>query len=175
LTGLQRLLQAAEPGFAWRDRLPVTTVGYWIHNQLLQFPGVLVGGTAAASYLDIDTAAFLDPETRKVFESAKYAGPFSDVADYWWLAGLDAACAALMEPADETLLTGRQAVERVRKCSVPKARCIKGHEGAGYYCLITKQPVCAEHSVRPGTWLPIGADRSRIETSKYDELSAWPS
>lgn len=172
MTSLQRLLQVAESGSADRMRLAVTTVGYWIHNQLLPFPGVLLNAVAAASYLDIDPVQFAGDVTSQ-FDGAKYHGPFSELAEYWWIAELDAICAAQMVDTDRTMLTGRQAAERLLSRAIRCARCAAGHDGAGYYCLITKKPVCAEHSVRPGTWLPLGADRSRIEKTKYEELSAW--
>jgi len=173
IANLQQLLQVADVKSAERGRLVTTVVGYWIHNQLLQFPGVLVNATAAASYLDIAVSEFEAAEVRKVFDSARYSGPFADVADYWWLAGLDDVSARAMRAEDTALLTGREAAERALARGIGRVRCYAGHEGAGYYCLITKAPVCEEHSVRPGTWLPIGADRSRIEKNKHEELSPW--
>ena len=173
MSNLQRLLQVTEVKKEQRLRLITTVVGYWIYNQLLQFPGVLVNAIAAASYLDIADHEFERTDVRAVFEGAKYTGPFAAVDDYWWLAALDDISAKAMRAEDTSLLSGGQVAARALNRKVEGARCCRGHEGAGYYCLITKAAVCDAHSVRPGSWLPIGADRSRIETTKYDELSAW--
>ena len=155
-----------------QSRFAATALGYWIHNRLLQFPGVLLNPTAAASYLDVGVEAFERPEVRSFFEAALYHGPFAEIGPYWWTAGLDDLCAANSVPEDRAIVTGRTALQR-KGIDVPPARCAHGHDGAGYYCIITRKPVCAEHSEQPTAWLPIGAERSRIDISRFQELGAW--
>jgi hypothetical protein len=155
-----------------QDRFAATTLGYWIYNRLLQFPGVLLNGIAAASYLDIDPKSLERTDVRDFFTPALYQGPFADTGPYWWTSGLDDVCAAYSLPEDGTLVTGRTALARAG-IEVPRVKCSRGHDGAGYYCIITRQPVCAEHSEQPTGWLPIGADRSRIESGRFQELGAW--
>jgi hypothetical protein len=169
--GEQRFLQVTDSK-SDRPRFMATAIGYWIYNQLLQFPGLLLDLTAAASYLDVDTATLGSSAAQAVFERAKYNGPFSDAGLFWWANGLETVCSDLMETTDDRVPSGRQILGR-RSIPTAPARCIKGHDGAGYYCIITKKAVCAEHSVQPRGWMPIGADRCRIETDTYEEVSAW--
>jgi hypothetical protein len=169
--GQQRLVQVIEA--KERERFVSTAIGYWIFNQLLQFPGLLVNTVAAASYLDIDADAFQSrDEVRGPFARALYHGPFSKLGPFFWLPILDDIRAENMGEDDEELISGRDVLKR-KGVNVDRVRCSQGHEGAGYYCLVTERPVCGEHSVAPSGWVPIGADRSRIEKEKYRELSAW--
>jgi hypothetical protein len=166
-------LQVAELSPEERVRVFTTSLGYWVYNVLLRFPGVLLGVKPAASYLDIDVDAFCTkPEIQKLFDAARYKGPFSGVRPYWWASSLDQILAEGMVESDTSMVSGNTHAER-RGLSVPRCRCLRGHDGAGYFCIIRQEPVCAEHSVRPSGWLPVGADRSRIEQEKYDELNPW--
>jgi hypothetical protein len=156
-----------------RLRFITTHTGYWIRNQLLQFPGVLLNEVAAASYLDVNPKEFkTQPKIQKPFEGALYQGPFGDVNRYWWTAGLDDTVSKSMGPEDAKMITGREFLRR-KSITVKPCKCFRGHVGAGYFCIITQAPVCEKHSVRPGGWLPMGADRSRIERKEYDKLSPW--
>ncbi len=170
--GQPKTLQVAERGEN-KLRFASTATGYWIYNRLLQFPGILLNAAAAASYLDIDHEVFLaDERLRAVFDKAGYKGPFCEIEPFWWSSGLDEIRAERTQADDKALKSGFE-VAREAGFNVGHAKCLRGHEGAGYYCIITRAPVCADHSVPPGGWLPLGADRSRIEKRKFDELSAW--
>jgi hypothetical protein len=74
-----------------RPRAASTFVGYWIYNQLLQFPGVLLNARALASYLGFDSGAVEErPELKAEFDDALYTGPFSEIMERWWTSGIDA-------------------------------------------------------------------------------------
>lgn len=149
-------------------------IAYWIHNVLLRFPGVLLDEAAAASYLDIRQEQFSSNKIKKYFENARYTGPFSEMKDYWWTAELDRILSEKCE-MDGRIPSGREYLRlKGLKMEVKRSRCVDGkHDGAGYYCILTNNPVCANDSVAPTGWLPLGADRSRICNTKYEELKPW--
>lgn len=152
------------------SRYLATMAGYWIFNVLLRFPGVMLNEIAAASYLGISPASFDKSSVRQLFNSAAYSGPYAGLGQFWWAAELDKLIAGV--GGDRNFRGWTYA--RNKGLKVSKARCKEGkHSGAGYYCIITGEPVCFEHSESPSGWLPLGADRSRISRSKYRELSPW--
>lgn len=146
-------------------------LGYWIYNVLLQFPGVLLNETAAASYLDIFLDDFSKDGTQDVFKDALYNGPFSGGESYWWLKKLDELLLSSAEKLGE-VKTGHDLLEKLGK-NVRRSRCYHDHDGAGFYCIIRQTAVCSKHSANPGEWLPLGAERSRIEIDKFEELKPW--
>lgn len=158
-----------------RNRFFPVLLGYWIYNSILRFPGVLLNETAAASYLDIDEEFFKNnEEVKRAFEEAKYKGPFNKITPSWWKDGLDELVAEVeIESEDETPLS-HLFLRQKGLDKIPPVRCEEGdHDGAGFYCIITKKPVCADHSTGNIAWLPQGAIHSRICTSKWDELGPW--
>ena len=174
IAAFRRLVQVEKLDESLRNRLACCAVGYWICNQLLMFPGLLVPAVAAASYLDIDVGEFADVNVRAVFDGALYGGPFSQLGPFWWVSELDAIRGGQMRPKDRELISGAVAAERaLDRAPLRPSMCIKGHAHAGYYCLIHEAAVCEEHSTHPGTWLPVGADLSRVETERFKQLSPW--
>lgn len=167
-----RPLQVAEMPSEAMSQQVITALGYWIYNVLLQFPGALLNEVAAASYLDILTEDFSREEVKRFFDRALYNGPFHETGPFWWAKRLDEILEERMDQDDKEFISGRTFLER-QHVAVGRARCYRGHEGAGYYCIILQQPVCAEHSEYPSGWLPLGADRSRIEKAKFSELMPW--
>jgi hypothetical protein len=157
-----------------RNRFFPVLLGYWIYNSVLRFPGVLLNQTAAASYLDIDVKFFNNQEIKEAFEEARYKGPFYEITPLWWKDGLDELISeVVVEGEDETppshLFLKQNGIDKIHR-----VRCEEGdHEGAGFYCIITKKPVCANHSTGNIAWLPQGAIYSRICGSKWDELGPW--
>lgn len=169
-------LQVANVDPGIRSTRLASSLGYWINNVLLQFPGPVVSLGAAASYLDILEADFKREEIEGLFKDAKYNGPFNEKAPYWWRRKLDEIIANSLLESDSQMISGFEFVKR-KGIEVKRSQCFWGHEGSGYYCIVRQVPVCSnpEHSVNPSGWVPLGADLSRIEKQKYDELQAWMS
>jgi len=73
-------------------------------------------------------------------------------------------CIDAMNDGDARSPTGRELAGR-EVADVRVARCAEegGHDGAGYYCILSDEPVCLEHSVPPGEWCPVGANRAHSE------------
>ncbi len=152
------------------SRSMATMAGYWIFNVLLRFPGVVLNEVAAASYLGISPASFADKNIRRLFVDAEYRGPFCGLGEYWWAAKLDEIIGKM---EGDQYMRGWNYATKVG-VTVKKISCAEGrHSGAGYFCIVTGQPVCLKHSDSPSGWLPLGADRSRISRTKYRQLSPY--
>ncbi len=162
-------------GGAANDSLRVvsTAILYWIQNQVLQFPGVLLNAVAAASHLDIDHEQFSSrPEIQGPFKEALYVGPLVEMGPFWWTTKLDDILAARTPLDSKSVITGHDLLEQMN-ISASRSRCMEGHDGSGYYCIIERRPVCIDHSVEPQGWLPAGATMSRIYRKTYDGLAPW--
>jgi len=153
----------------FKRRLPCL-LGYWLYDSILRFPGLLVNGTAAASYLDIKVTTFENnKEIQDVFKSALYRGPFAtDREPAWWRGQLDDL---LMQAK---CIDGRSLVEKKLGRSVDFCPCSANRKiKAGYYCVATKQPVSLDNSKGNISWFPPGADLARIRNDVYDEMGPW--
>jgi len=142
-------------------------LGNWLFLSILRFPGILVNKIAAASYLNIQPSAFDRNEIQNHFQSAKYTGPFSDseLGPWWWRAELDSLI------GEEGCKDGREYV--VKKGGAVEA-CLDPQSGeqAGYYCMLTQQPVSASNSRGGISWFPSGADLARIRKDKFEQITA---
>jgi hypothetical protein len=126
----------------------------------------LVGEVPAASYLNIDPKDFVKGNVQKLFQKAKYRGPFSDLHNWWWRHQL------------EDMLTQNKcddgfALAKKNRLSVHQCKDSQTGDRAGYYCMVTGEPVSADNSKSEISWFPSGADLARIRLDKYKELAPW--
>lgn len=158
-----------------RHRMIPTLLGYWLYNSLLRFPGILLNEIATASYLDIDVAVFSSrDDIKSIFDEAKYVGPFNELGPYWWKDGLDELLSDVESNGKISMGRTLLKLKGLDINNILRARCIEGdHDGAGFYCILKREPVCVEHSEGNISWLPAGATLSRISNSKWDELGPW--
>lgn len=165
---ISELMPVREAGddVARKRRVPMA-LGYWLYDSVLRFPGILVNEVAAASYLNIAVGKFLNQaKVQKVFEAALYEGPFSDPnAPHWWRDRLDDIL------QKKKCNDGRALVKKALGIAVPP--CLDGGKRAGYYCVVSRTPVSKENSRGQISWLPRGADLSRVRKDIYDELAPW--
>lgn len=148
----------------------IRILGNWLLTSILRYPGILVNEVATASYLDIAPECFRKEEVKKPFLDAKYDGPFSDLKDYWWRHELD----ILLEKKEVD--TGYDYVRQEGVGDVEHCKCsVTGKSPAGYYCMITKEPISDEASSEAVSWFPSGADLARVSKEKFDELAPWLS
>jgi len=159
-------------------RRSTTHLGYWIHNELLEFPGALLNPVALAAYLDVDHEAFCeDIEYQDPFDDALYDGPFSELGRWWWTPKVDEIRALHMTDEDQEMPLGQTIFERLELPEIGPALCHDGeseeHGGARYYCIIKQKPVCEDHSKNPEGWIPMGATRSRISRDELARLEPW--
>jgi len=145
-------------------------LGYWLWDSVLRYPGVIVNDVAASSYLNIHVDTFLhEADVSGVFEAARYAGPFELArGPLWWRGMLDDMVAA------EDCVDGRAFVVKRLSKHVLRSECCEDHDQqAGYYCMLSNQPVSLKNSKGGLPWFPRGADLARVSTSQYDELGPW--
>lgn len=144
-------------------------LGYWLWDSILRYPGLLVNEVAAASHLNIATDDFRKPEVRAVFKEALYDGPFADQErPQWWRGMMDDIVSR--ERCDDGLgLVRRKLGDGINpsECSVDPSK------PAGYYCIISEKPVSLENSKGGLSWLPRGADLTRISTRLFEEYGPW--
>lgn len=155
-----------------------TNQGYWILNELLEFPGALLNEVALAAYLNVDYKQFRENEEyRSPFTEAAYTGPFSGLEDWWWTPRIDDISISQKQEEEPKGPLGPELFDRLDLPTIEEAQChseLANDCGpARYYCIIKEQPVCEEHSVLPDGWIPKGATRSRVSEEDYDQLKPW--
>jgi hypothetical protein len=158
-------------------RVLTYVLGHVLLNSVLKFPGPLLSSEALCAYVGAGK-----PESNvldEVFSDCRYSGPFSESASYYWREDvdviIDAAGSALAEQdfdgfgdfnrAALELLLDRELTRHV--CE--RAQC--GGRKGGFLCPFTHRPVCerADCSVSSSSWIPQGADLSRVERDYYEE------
>lgn len=144
-------------------------LGYWLWDSILRYPGLLVNEVAAASHLNIAADDFRKPEVRGIFKEALYGGPFADQnRPQWWRGMIDDIVSR--EKHDDGLALVRSQLGggiSASQCSVDSTKT------AGYYCIISEKPVSLENSKGGLSWLPRGADLTRISTRLFEEYGPW--
>jgi hypothetical protein len=144
-------------------------LGYWLWDSLLRYPGLLVNEIAAGSYLNILTDDFKQSGVQALFNTALFAGPFADPKKPQWWRGM----------LDDIVSSGNYAdgLELVRDKIDPKISqsrcCVDNTKPAGYYCIISEEPVSLENSKGGLSWFPRGADLTRVSTLKFEEYGPW--
>ena len=144
-------------------------LGYWLWDSLLRYPGVLANEVAAGSYLNIATDDFRDPKVQDFVKEALYRGPFADPKKPQWWRGMldDIVSGANCED-------GLALVPEKLGQKVSRSRCyVDPSKSAGYYCIISRQPVSLENSKGGLSWFPRGADLTRIGNPMFDEYGPW--
>jgi hypothetical protein len=158
-------------------RVLTYVLGHVLLNSILKFPGPLLSSEALCAY--VGTANAESNVLDRAFSDCRYSGPFSESASYYWRDDVDViiyeAGASLSEEdfdgfgdfnrAAMELFVDRELTRHV--CQ--RAQC-SGRKG-GFLCPFTHRPVCerADCSVLSSSWIPQGADLSRVERDYYDE------
>jgi hypothetical protein len=145
-------------------------IGTWIYDSILRFPGLVLDVTAAGSYLDIlPSLLSRDAEIQRLFESALYDGPFSDKEQpMWWRPDIDNLL------LDENVETGRRLVKKKLRRTVSRCPCsVDPKLRAGFFCMLTLEPISEQESAGGLSWFPPGADLARVNKRQLEELRPW--
>lgn len=165
---LSEILAKAKPS-SQQVQMMSHFLGYWLWDSLLRYPGLFVNAIAAGSYLNIDSTAFKQPAVRSVFDQALYNGPFADPKNQqWWRGVLDDIVSR------ENCADGLELVRKRIDGAISGSKCsVEPNKQAGYYCIISRQPVSLENSKGGLSWFPRGADLTRISNPKFEEYGPW--
>lgn len=160
---------------AGKERLLAYILGHVLANVVLRYPGPILSERALCAYL----ATTVEEATvvREIFGEAIYSGPFSAGVAYYWRSDVDCIIDqksvilgdASFESAGEF---NRAVVESILGRKLALHECTRcGGTNGGYLCPFTDRTVCeqADCSVAANSWIPAGADVSRIEREFYEE------
>jgi hypothetical protein len=155
-----------------------TNQGYWILNELLEFPGALLNEVALAAYLNVNHEKFCEnDEYKSPFNEASYTGPFDGLENWWWTPLVDDISIEQKRENEPKGPIGPKLFDRLGLPEIDEAQChselANGCGPARYYCIIKERPVCKEHSRSPDGWIPKGATQSRVSEEDYDQLKPW--
>jgi hypothetical protein len=170
-------VEQPDPSAASKRALLAYISGHLLLN-VLRFPGPILSLAGLKAYVASNEADATD--VLALFETARYAGPFSDLDQFFWLSRVDDVLDRLVKalPADFKPETAgelhRFAIEvaldrKLQRHSCP--RC-QGQNG-GFFCPFTNRTVCirADCSVGSNSWIPQGAKLCRIERDFFEEWS----
>lgn len=178
---LQRLRDFAAPPEAVEreEKAQVLTyvLGHVLLNAVLKFPGPILSERALCAYLATTEA---EAEViAPIFEGAVYTGPFASGARCYWREDVDRILDGFAEPIAQQQFAGfgdfNRAALTVAIGREPAAHtCDRegcGGRKGGFLCPFTHRPVCerGDCSVPSSSWIPQGAQLSRVERDYYDE------
>jgi len=162
------------------ERSPETaisyTLGHYLANVITRFAGPILGIDALCAYVGagVDEGA----ELTKMFNAARYTGPFSRLDQLFWRESVDAVLEDLFglvtDSADDIGAFHRAAIETELGRTLTRHECARdgcaGTRG-GFHCPFTNRPVCvrSDCSVAGSSWIPSGATSSRVEREYHDE------
>jgi hypothetical protein len=149
-------------------RVLAAELSYWLWDSILRFPGITVNKVAAASLLNLSPETWEKPEVQALFESAKYHGPFAVDKKFWWRDELQAIVRKAAAEDGLAFVTAKGIKGAVRSsCRV------KSEKTAGYYCMLSEEPVSREESVGNIPYFPSGADLARISRPEFKKVAPW--
>lgn len=159
------------------DKIQLLTylLGHVLLNAILKFPGPILSDKSLCAYMATSVEEF--EHIAPIFAEASYDGPFSEVGQYFWREDVDVILDKIgAEIAGEDFDTfadyNRRAVETVLGRPLRLHGCERcGGKGGGFLCPFTQRPVCQrpDCSVPASSWIPQGAQLSRVERDFYDE------
>lgn len=159
-----------------RKSLAAYLLGHLLFNSVLRYPGPVLDERTLCSYLAIADDQF--GSVADLFETTRYAGPFSTLGSRYWRDEVDDLIDAIGDevdvPFDGNIAGYRRAVLETKVGTLARYDCPRcGGERGGYRCPFTQATVCelGECSVGASAWLPQGGDLVRVERSYYDETA----
>ena len=175
---LQRLRDFAgpeEPNNADKIRLLTYVLGHVLFNAVLKYPGPILSCKALCAYIATspEEASSIEPH----FSDADYRGPFSAGQRLFWREEVDRILDQLGgelngEQFQSFADVNRRIMETLLGRSLAHHECNRcGGVKGGFWCPFTLRPVCerSDCSVPSSSWIPAGAQLSRVEKDFYDE------
>ena len=158
-----------------KARLLTYVLGHVLANAVLKYPGPIVSLEALCAYFGTDLEEGTALST--LFNRAKYDGPFGHSAPYYWHEVIDAILDEMAgdlddEEFDSFAEYNRRAVELHLDRPLARHACDRcGGVKGGFWCPFTMRAVCerSDCSVPASSWIPSGAQLSRVEKDFHDE------
>lgn len=176
---IQRIHRPDDPVKMQTELIKVLTyiLGHVLINAILKFPGPILSSRALCAYCG--TTEEETSELHAFFKEASYTGPFGESANYYWREDVDVLIDLHGERFTDRNFDdfgdyNRAVCEAIighplaiHKC---KRKGCNGKKG-GFLCPFTHKTICqrADCSVSSSSWIPQGADLSRVEREFYDE------
>lgn len=168
---------AEAPGDSDKVQMLTYVLGHVLLNAILKYPGPILSERALCAYMATDEHE--SEALYGLFSNALYKGPFGGSGRYYWREDVDAILDQLgsaipdVESEDFGDLN-RAVVESALQRPLAAHGCERdGCEGkkGGFLCPFTHRSVCqrADCSVSASSWIPQGAQLSRVEREFYDE------
>lgn len=175
---VQMLRDDRDPSGGKRNRITAYVLGHILFNTILRFPGPIMHSMALAAYVAASPQE--GQAIGDMLPAARYRGPFSDGDRYYWQDDVDIALEQLATEldvpfqSDETIdVWRRRVVERALARPVLRHACANRCNGdrGGYWCPFMQRPVCDREdcSVPSSSWIPEGANLTRVEREFFDE------
>ena len=173
-------LKASSVEEKWPDdkemtRLLTYVLGHVLSNAVLKYPGPILTGDVLCAYLATSSEE-IEP-LAELLKKAQYNGPFSNRGRLFWRDDVDKILDEKAEGiADEQFYSfgdyNRRVVENALNRELKPHSCTRcdGKKG-GFWCPFTLRTVCerGDCSVPSSSWIPSGAQLSRVERDFYDE------
>lgn len=172
---MRKYASDSAPSDDQRLRLTAYVLGHVFLNMILKYPGPILSEEAFCAYLA--TSIEESGAISSIFDSARYHGPFAGNSPMYWRDKVDILLDDLgAELAGDQFESfsdyNRRAVECRLGRSLAKHRCSRcdGIKG-GFWCPFTMRAVCEREdcSVPSCSWIPDGAQLSRVERDFFDE------
>ena len=158
-----------------KARLLTYVLGHVLANAVLKYPGPIVSLEALCAYFgtDLEEGVALSA----LFDGARYDGPFGHSAHYFWHEVVDAILDDMPgglenEQFESFAEYNRRAVEFHLDRPLARHPCDRcGGVKGGFWCPFTMRAVCerGDCSVPASSWIPSGAQLSRVEKDFHDE------
>ena len=175
---LQRLRDFAgpeEPNDTDKIRLLTYVLGHVLFNAVLKYPGPILSCKALCAYMATspEEGSAIEP----LFAEARYRGPFNEGHSLFWKEEVDRILDQLGAALGEAQFASfadlnRHIVSAVLERPLARHQCGRcGGVKGGFWCPFTLRPVCerSDCSVPSSSWIPRGAQLSRVEKDFYDE------
>ncbi|MDO9006058.1 MAG: hypothetical protein Q7V20_21655 [Aquabacterium sp.] len=142
------------------DAQLAVTLGYWLINYVLAFPGPILDARATAAFLNLTEEAFCKISSNPELEKCRYHGPFSSLGHYYWRE--DVSGLLYKFGNDIANLEGIDATNLTRVDPDPTA--------SAFVCLVTGEIISSDDAAVSPDWIPPGAQLARIRQDIYDQL-----
>ena len=162
-----------------KTRVLTYLLGHVLANVILKYPGPILTEESLCAYLA--TSPTKMDQIAKLFDRARYKGPFSYGERSFWREHVDETVEELarkFEVEDSKYRSygdyHRAVMAKTLGGHGTKHECDRcGGVKGGFWCPFTKRAVCERYdcSSAASSWVPTGAHVCRVEREYFDELS----